>query len=491
MSLREALMAASGFAFVDQDHFGHLFDVAEAADKGDDGRHLAALRQHLSDPKLYGELGSTKGYEVRGGGAYIDVSGFLMHKPGVLERFFFGAGDYLAIAEAVQKASADPAVRTIVLDINTPGGSAIGVAECAAAIKAATKPTIAFARMALSAGYRLAAACDRIVVSPTGSLGSVGAIVSMYRPPDRPGVYQFVSALSPNKVADPSTEAGAQAWQQMVDDLGLDFGAEVARNRGLSGGADEVQQKYGAGGMFVGARALEMGLADAVGTTPIPAEESPMKINPATMAVLATVLAADQLARLEGDVAEDTLNDVLAGLKPQATQVAAPQPAASQSPAPALAVIPTEGASATATLDSAALAKQIAEHLAPANASAQQAAQLTPETLQSAVEAALKPMVEQRTRENQVEAEWKQASTGQNAIPPHQERAYKTLRTQALMGHEPSAQVFEQLFGGDRGDRIDLTERAAAAEVIDRPPAAAAMVDPLLAATLVELGLNK
>ncbi|QNM94907.1 S49 family peptidase [Chitinimonas koreensis] len=86
---------------------------------------------------------------------------------------------YEQIRAAHQQALADPAVEEIVLDIDTPGGSAVGCFECAEDIFASRsiKRTTAVVNFgAYSGGYLLAAACNQIVVPPTGGTGSVGVV---------------------------------------------------------------------------------------------------------------------------------------------------------------------------------------------------------------------------------------------------------------------------------------------------------------------------
>jgi signal peptide peptidase SppA len=88
--------------------------------------------------------------------------------------------DYSDLCEAVDIALDDPAVRAIVLDIDSPGGRVAGCFEAARHIAQSRgrKPIVAVANdQATSAAYALAAACDRVVASPTSVLGSIGVIV--------------------------------------------------------------------------------------------------------------------------------------------------------------------------------------------------------------------------------------------------------------------------------------------------------------------------
>jgi len=81
----------------------------------------------------------------------------------------------------LRQAVADPMVEHIVLDIDSPGGSAVGAFELAADIREMTqqKPITGLVNfMAYSGGYLLGSACSELVVSQTSGVGSIGVIAS-------------------------------------------------------------------------------------------------------------------------------------------------------------------------------------------------------------------------------------------------------------------------------------------------------------------------
>src|SRR3990172_1504844 len=74
-------------------------------------------------------------------------------------------------------ALASPNVDAILLDVDSPGGTITGVPELAAEIFAGrgVKPITAIANgLAASAGYWIAAAASKVVVTPSGEAGSIG-----------------------------------------------------------------------------------------------------------------------------------------------------------------------------------------------------------------------------------------------------------------------------------------------------------------------------
>ena len=84
-----------------------------------------------------------------------------------------------------REAADDPNTKAIILDVDSPGGQVDLVPETVAMIhaaKRADRPIIAVANtMAASAAYWLASAADELVVTPSGSVGSIG-VYMMHEP---------------------------------------------------------------------------------------------------------------------------------------------------------------------------------------------------------------------------------------------------------------------------------------------------------------------
>ncbi|QTD44377.1 S49 family peptidase [Ottowia testudinis] len=203
--------------------------------------------------------------------AVIPVYGTLVRRTVGLEAAS-GLTSYTALAQQLSAAVADPAVRGIVLDIDSPGGEAGGVFDLADQIRAAckVKPVWAVANdMAFSAAYALAAAAQRVVLPRTGGVGSVGVIalhVDQSVKDARDGLhYRAITAgahkndLSPHAPLSGDAEATLQTEVNRLYDL---FAQSVALHRNLT--VDTV--KATEAGLFFGGDAIQVGLADAVGT---------------------------------------------------------------------------------------------------------------------------------------------------------------------------------------------------------------------------------
>jgi hypothetical protein len=79
-----------------------------------------------------------------------------------------------------------------------------------------------------------------------------------------PNKAEIVSAQSPNKRPDVTTGEGRALMQEMVDAHAQVFIDDVAAFRGMT--SDAVISDWNGGAVFIGAQAVERGMADSVGT---------------------------------------------------------------------------------------------------------------------------------------------------------------------------------------------------------------------------------
>jgi capsid assembly protease len=208
---------------------------------------------------------------IQPGIAVIPVYGTLVKRTLGLEAAS-GLTSYAQIADDIDAALADPNVDGILLDIDSPGGEASGVFELAEYIRKAseTKPIWAHANdSAFSAAYAIASAANRITLSKTAGVGSIGVIalhVDQSQHDAKEGLtYTAIYAgnhkndLSPHQ---PLTESAHDALQSEVDRLYGMFVSQVAEMRNL----DPKKVIGTEAGLFFGDNAIEAGLADDVGT---------------------------------------------------------------------------------------------------------------------------------------------------------------------------------------------------------------------------------
>ncbi len=206
------------------------------------------------------------------GVAIITVTGSLINR-GAWVGSSSGETSYEGIKFQVASAANDPKVRSIMLDIESPGGEAVGAFEAADAIRAAAKakPVTAVVNgMAASAAYALASAANKIVTTPTGMSGSIGVVMmhaDYSRFLDAEGVTPTLIFAGAHKVDgnpfEPLSDAVRADLQAEVDNFYSLFVKGVAAGRkGLSPAAIRDTEAR----TFLGKEAVDRGLADSVGT---------------------------------------------------------------------------------------------------------------------------------------------------------------------------------------------------------------------------------
>ena len=93
-----------------------------------------------------------------------------------------GGFDTNLFCDQLKNVAEDVAIKTLVIDFNSPGGMAIGnmaVANAIMAVSASGKKTIAYASgQCASAAYWMAAACDEVYAGPDAVVGSISTICS-------------------------------------------------------------------------------------------------------------------------------------------------------------------------------------------------------------------------------------------------------------------------------------------------------------------------
>lgn len=207
--------------------------------------------------------------------AVIPISGALEARPTELGAFL-GMSSYEVIGKVFDHFAGDTSVSAIVLDVSSPGGMVYGAPELAEKIYQArgTKPIIAVANpMAASGGYWLAAAADRVVMTPSADVGSVGVItehVDMSRRYEQAGITitPVHSTASPHKGeltdAAPLSDEAKQHLQARADSIHAKFAGDLARFRGVS--VQHVNEHFGRGRVVQAKEALAAGMVDRVGT---------------------------------------------------------------------------------------------------------------------------------------------------------------------------------------------------------------------------------
>ncbi|MHB1170012.1 MAG: S49 family peptidase [Longimicrobiales bacterium] len=204
---------------------------------------------------------------VRDGVAIIPVIGPLYHYADEIHDHC-GCTSYEQLARDIRAVrDAGDQVRAAVFEFDTPGGIVGGCAEAAALIAELGDEmhTVGYVSdWACSAGFWLLSATNEIVLSPTALVGSIGVVAAYRRRVGEGNVIEIVSSQSPKKRPDVNTEGGRKQVQATLDALADVFVGDVARFHGVS--VETVLAEFGQGDVLVGARAIDAGMADRVGS---------------------------------------------------------------------------------------------------------------------------------------------------------------------------------------------------------------------------------
>ena len=200
------------------------------------------------------------------------VDGESMVNPFTSARFAGAA----TINKAVRTAAADPAVKAIVLDIDSGGGLVTASESVWRALNEARKRKPVVARIAgigASGAYHAASASDAVVALPasvTGSIGVYSGRVSLNAFLDSLGVDVHLRQRGENadlySAMAPLTAEASERWraaaQRQVDQMYAHFIRRVSEGRGLS---IEEAKAAADGRVWTGRQAVEVGLVDELG----------------------------------------------------------------------------------------------------------------------------------------------------------------------------------------------------------------------------------
>lgn len=236
-----------------------LIDPSRATD-----HHKAAEAAGFTDAlaAIFGE--QPKPYKA-GSVGVIPLKGVVGKSLSPLDRMT-GAVDLEDFTSALEAFSIDPEVKTIVVDVSSPGGTVTGVEEAAAMLASVEKPTVAFTDTeAASAAYWIASQADRLVVTPSATVGSIGvymAIPDVSKAYEAMGVKMDVIKSGTLKGAGIEgtslSEAQRADLQSQVNAIHADFRAAVTGKRKSVSEADMEGQ------VFSGKVAAQKGLVTGI-----------------------------------------------------------------------------------------------------------------------------------------------------------------------------------------------------------------------------------
>ena len=215
-------------------------------------------------------------YSIIGNTAIIPIKGNLVNSNMPLEfSRMFGLSTYTNLAKAFHLAAENEQVSKVILDVQSCGGQVNGIDKATEALAylKSKKPIASFIEYGHSAAYWLCSQGEHIVLSPYGSVGSIGVLMklsSYQKKLQNEGIDSVVIRSAEKKALGQECEEISpelkETLQKQADYLHQHFVNTVAKNRGLS--ADFVQSTMADGSVYYGNEAVNRRFVNSLGTFP-------------------------------------------------------------------------------------------------------------------------------------------------------------------------------------------------------------------------------
>ncbi len=210
-------------------------------------------------------------YDLYGSVAVIPCIGAFSQRSNWWSWRFNGDRVQFAMTHALQ----NPAVKSVVLDIDSPGGTVAGskaLADYIFEARSYKKKIVGVANeLCASAALWIGTACHELVTTATGRIGSLGVIqarLDVTKNNAANGVEWFFFKSGANKTfghpETPMTDPEKVATQATVNTYFEQFLNGVARNRDVT--PEEALKEWGNAQVWIGQAAVDVGLADRVST---------------------------------------------------------------------------------------------------------------------------------------------------------------------------------------------------------------------------------
>jgi len=174
------------------------------------------------------------------------------------------------ISAFIEQANKNTAIKGIILEINSPGGSAVASREIAESVKRSKKPVVSWIReVGASGAYWIASSSDFIVADPltiTGSIGATGSYLQFSELFEDYGVsYERLVSGEFKDTGSPFRELQDRErilLQSKIDQIHEFFVTEVASNRQMD---RKDVANLATGEFYLGQEAINLGIVDQLG----------------------------------------------------------------------------------------------------------------------------------------------------------------------------------------------------------------------------------
>lgn len=251
---------------IDADALKKLAELAPNVPEG--SRYIGEYAPISSDPR-----GGRKPYRTTPSGvAIVPIIGSLVNRGGFFD-VVSGITSYERVKFLLAEAAADRDVRAIVMDIDSPGGEAIGAFEVADLVRSISRDKTVVAAaggLCCSAAYAIASAATRVIVSSSSVMGSVGVVllhVDHSRRIDKAG-------MTPTLIHSGARKVDGHPYAPLSEDVQSELQSETDRFMDLfvativngRGGLTATAVRATEARTYIGADAVKIGFADEVGT---------------------------------------------------------------------------------------------------------------------------------------------------------------------------------------------------------------------------------
>lgn len=216
---------------------------------------------------------TAKRYEIAGGVGVLPLHGSIFPKANLLT-MLSGSSSLEMFKSDFREMLANDDIKSIVLDIDSPGGTSDLVAEVGQEIYNGRqiKPIHAVANtMAASAAYWLGSQATKLHVTPSGKVGSIGVYTvhkdNSQRNEALGTKVTYISAgryKTAGNSDEPLSQDAKDYIQESVDECYNDFVAAVANGRGIE--VSEVLGNFGQGKTVSAKTALQNNMVDSIST---------------------------------------------------------------------------------------------------------------------------------------------------------------------------------------------------------------------------------
>ena len=226
---------------------------------------LNQIKQFYANPELFS--GSDKTNRT-GTVCHMSVFGPTSHRFNGLDANCNRVLCYRDLRTEIDALKNDDAIEKIYIEFDGPGGEASGCFDLADHIAevAKVKPVIGFINgCSFSANYALASACTELYLSPYSQGGSIGVIFGrgeIINEKLKMTYFKTGAAKDDGAALTPLDDDESKRHQAMVDALGAEFFALVAKNRGVN--ADDVKALQA--NIFTAKDMVTHGLVDGIKT---------------------------------------------------------------------------------------------------------------------------------------------------------------------------------------------------------------------------------